>query len=103
MVLARMNVIAPERADFRLTTVNAQSLGIFSANCLNAFLLEPGFNPVNRIAPSLQDQMVRQENRNLLQRSRVDASGAPAYGSVPMINTQTLFHTGMQGEQGSRH
>ena len=41
-----MNVIAHEHADFRLTVVAAQSLGIFSANCLNAFLLEPGFNPL---------------------------------------------------------
>jgi len=73
---ARMNVIAHEHADFRLATVTAQSLGTFSSNCLNTFLLEPGFNPVNRIAPSLQDQMVRQGNRNLLQRLRVDVSGA---------------------------
>jgi len=66
-------------------------------------VLEPGFNPVNRIAPSLQDQMVRQENRNLLQRSRVDSSGAPAYGSVPIINKQTFFHIKMQVESGLRH
>jgi len=99
----RMNVIAHEHADFRLTMVNAQSFGTFSSNCLNAFVLEPGFNPVNRISPSLQDLMVQQENRNLLQRSRVNASGTPAYGSAPMINRQTLFHIGMQGEQGLRH
>jgi len=55
------------------------------------------------VTPSLQDLMVQQENRNLLQRSRAGASGAPAYGSVPMINWQTLFHIGMQGEQGLRH
>jgi len=99
----RMNVIAHEHADFRLTEVNAQSLGTFSSNCLNDYVLEPGFNPVNRISPSLQVQMVQQENRNLCKRSRVDSSGAPAYGSVPMINRQTLFHIGIQGEQGLRH
>jgi len=98
-----MNVIAHEHADFRLTSVSALSLGTFSSKCLNAFVLEPGFNPVNRISPSLQDQMVLQENRNLLQRSRVDAAGTPAYGSVPMINRQTLCHIGMQGELGLRH
>jgi len=76
-----MNVIAHEHADFRLTSVSALSLGTFSSNCLNAFVLEPEFNPVNRISPSLQDLMVQQENRNLLQRSRVNASGTPAYGS----------------------
>jgi len=100
---ARMNVIAHEHADFCLTTVNAQSLETFSSNCLNVFLLEPGFNPVKRISPSLQDQMVRQENRNLLQGSRVDASEAPAYGAVPMVNRQTLFHIGMQGKSGLKH
>ena len=47
--------------------------------------------------------MVQQETRNLLQCLRVDASGTPAYGSVPMINRQTLFHIGMQGERGLRH
>ena len=47
--------------------------------------------------------MVRRENRNLLQRSRVDASGAPDYGSEPMINRQTLFHIGMQGGPGLEH
>ena len=43
---------------------------------------------------------VRQENCNLLQHSRVVASGVPDYGSVPMINRQALFHIGMQ--EGSR-
>ena len=81
MAPTRMNVIAHEHADFRLTSVSALSLGTFSSNCLNAFVLEPGLNPVNRISPSLQDLMVQQENRNLLQRSRVNASGTPAYGS----------------------
>jgi len=51
----RMKAIAYEHADFRLTLVDAQSLGTFSANCINAFMVEPGFNPENRIAPSLQD------------------------------------------------
>jgi len=97
MAPTRMNVIAHEHADFRLTMVNAQSLGTFPSNCLNAFVLEPSFNPINRITPSLQDQMVRQENRNFLQSSRADASGAPASGSVPIVNKQTLFHIGMQG------
>jgi len=103
MAPTRMNVIAHEHADFRLSSVTALSLGNFSSNCLNAFVLEPGFNPVNRISPSLQDQMVQQENRNLLQRSRVGASGTPAYGSVPIINQQALFHIGMQGGAGLRH
>ena len=107
-----MNVIAHEHADFRLTSVTALSLGTFSSSCLNAFVLEPGYNPVNRISPNLQDLMVQQENRNLLQRLRVsssgvrlrvNSSGAPAYGSVPMINRQTLFHFGMQREQGLQH
>jgi len=74
MAPMRINVIAHEQADLRLTTVNAQSLGTLSANCINALLVEPGFNPGNRISPSMQDQMVRQENRNLLQRSRGDAA-----------------------------
>ena len=103
MAPTRMSVIANLHANFRLTMVNAQSLGTFSANCSNAFLVEPGFNPVNRIAPSLQDQMVRQENQNQLQCSRGDASGAPAYGSVPMANKQTLFQIGMQGKTGLKH
>jgi len=99
MAPTRMNVIAHEHADFRLTVVTTQSLGTFSANCLNAFVLEPGFNP-NCISPSLQDQMVREENRDLLQRSRVDSSGAPDYDSVIMINRQTLFNIEMQGGPG---
>jgi len=66
MAPTRMNVIAHEHAEFRLSSVSALSLGTFSSNCLNAFVLEPGFNPVDRISPSLQDQMVLQENRNLL-------------------------------------
>ena len=31
------------------------------------------------------------------------SQGPPAYCSVPMINRQTLFHIGMQGEAGLRH
>jgi len=98
-----MNFIVHEHAEFRQTVVNAQVLGTFSVNCLNAILVEPGFNPVNRIAPSLQDHMVRQENRNQFQRLCGVASGAPAYGSVPMANKQSLFQIGMQGEAGLKH
>jgi len=50
----------------------------FFSNCLSALLVEPSFYPINRIAPSLQDQMVLQEARNQLQRSCGVASRAPA-------------------------
>ena len=46
--------------------------------------------------------MVQQENRNLLQLLWVGASGTPAYGSVPMINRQTLSVDATLGSYNDR-